>query len=794
MSPDYPPTWPRAKDGSPLDLVYRALYAAGSQYAGGQDFQCPAHDDNNASLGVGPGRKVPVLFNCQAGCTSEVRDGKTFNSPALVLEALGLTYEQVGMGKANPASSTSPRGGKDGRSGGALASPNPAKDRPDAHRNVSTKSRTACGRTIAEHVKDDTPTRTRKWTYLNADREPTVIVRRRDYNCIDLAHRKHVDQIKVDGVAPRDAPYDLFRLPVVLQAVAAGRVVLVVEGEPSVDAARKAGEKGWVATTMRGGAGPGKWRPEYAKVLVGARKVIIVADRDETGEVHAKAVAASLDDVGVPWEIRQSRTEGAHDDLVEHLAAGFKVSELVVVSSSKADGAVDRGTLPWPPPIEPLEVAYRLVELDHSSPERERLRVFWRGDFYDWQTTHWRAISDLAVRTGAYLRLRDAVFSKVDGGLAPWSPDQGKVNRVLDALHSVCYQSEDREDGERGVVSFTNGLLDLSVRELKPHTPAFFNTSSLPFPYVREAAAPRRWLSFLESVWPGDVESVALLQEVLGYLVSGRGDFQKIPLIIGPTRSGKGTIASVVEALLGRANVCSPTLASLSGAFGLQPLIGRSVAVISDARFSGGKDQGVVVERLLSISGEDSLTVDRKNRDSWHGRLPTRFVIMSNESPQLRDSSGALAARMVMLRMTRSFLGREDYRLKADLTSELTGILAWALDGYDRLVEQGHFTEPRASRDIVREMLRLTSPVTAFVQDVCVLELRAEVVKADLWHEWRAWAQSNGQFEGSAEAFGRNLTNAFSSLVRVGRTRDSNSGGKRVHTYVGIRVVRDRDR
>ena len=54
----------------------------------------------------------------------------------------------------------------------------------------------------------------------------------------------------------------------------------------------------------------------------------------------------------------------------------------------------------------------------------------------------------------------------------------------------------------------------------------------------------------------------------------------------------------------------------------------------------------IVVERLLSISGEDTLTVDRKYREPWTGQLPTRIVILSNELPRLTDSSGALASRI----------------------------------------------------------------------------------------------------------------------------------------------------
>jgi putative DNA primase/helicase len=87
-----------------------------------------------------------------------------------------------------------------------------------------------------------------------------------------------------------------------------------------------------------------------------------------------------------------------------------------------------------------------------------------------------------------------------------------------------------------------------------------------------------------------------------------------------PRRSGKGTIARVLTALLGRDSVVSPTLASLQTPFGLAPLIGKPLAIISDARLGSRSDQAAITERLLSISGEDGLTIDRKFMPSWTGR------------------------------------------------------------------------------------------------------------------------------------------------------------------------------
>jgi hypothetical protein len=72
----------------------------------------------------------------------------------------------------------------------------------------------------------------------------------------------------------------LYRLPDVLEAVARGRTVYVVEGEKDVEAVRQAGG---VGTCNQGGAG--KWHAAYSKALAGA-DVVVVADRDSAGQTR----------------------------------------------------------------------------------------------------------------------------------------------------------------------------------------------------------------------------------------------------------------------------------------------------------------------------------------------------------------------------------------------------------------------------------------------------------------------------------------------------------------------------
>jgi putative DNA primase/helicase len=249
------------------------------------------------------------------------------------------------------------------------------------------------------------------------------------------------------------------------------------------------------------------------------------------------------------------------------------------------------------------------------------------------------------VRGELYAFTENALYCNDKGHLVGWAPNRHKIGDLLEALGAVCLLADDHDQpswldhrATGPVVSMQNGLLDIASYELIPHSPLYFNMTSVPFPYDPAAPEPQRWLGFLGELWPDDVAAIDALGEWFGYVISGRLDLHKILLMVGPTRGGKGAIARILGSLVGMPNVAGPTLNSLSGDFGLAPLIGKSLAVVADMRIAG-RDTNVVVERLLSISGEDTLTVNRKYRDQWTGKLPVRFHIISNELPELGDAS-----------------------------------------------------------------------------------------------------------------------------------------------------------
>jgi putative DNA primase/helicase len=375
----------------------------------------------------------------------------------------------------------------------------------------------------------------------------------------------------------------------------------------------------------------------------------------------------------------------------------------------------------------------------------------------------------------------------------------GVVNNAVQALKSLVKVDANTERPvwlsptppfpAEGVLPFSNGLVSLpsylagGVVHHVPHTPAFFSgRKALPFAFDPAAPRPGSWLEFLDQLWPHDPESVACLQEWMGLILTDDTTRQKMLLLVGPPRSGKGTVARVCRALVGEENVAGPTLASLGNEFALQALVEKPLAIIPDARMPRFADHGGLAEKLLAVSGEDTLTVNRKFLPQISVKLPTRLMMLTNELPDVDDSSGALASRFIVLRLTRSWLGKEDTGLFGKLEGELPGIMLWAIEGLRRLRERGRFEQPASARETVEDLTNLTSPVSQFVKECCVLAPDGSVPASDLFRRWQSWCSATGNGCGTTQVFGKKLKAACPG-VRLEQRRAQGQVGR---VYNGI--------
>jgi putative DNA primase/helicase len=536
-------------------------------------------------------------------------------------------------------------------------------------------------------------------------------------------------------------------------------------------------------------ASPG-WRAAYDDSVAAK---LTAAARDE--DTHAE-IMAELDGT--------DESEPAAGESQKHNGAQAKANEAITsFILSRASGGGDasaKDSRILVDPKDPMATARKVVATSFTTPDGVRTLWRHRGTFWRWIGTHYALADDERLRARVWEFLDQAV-RQAGPFVVPFKPTRACVGEVIDALVAVCQLDEHipppawLSSGPPVApadefLACGNGLLHLPTGTLHPPTPAYFCLNASTVIYDSAAASPTQWLTFLQQLFGDDVQAIELLQEWFGYALSPDTSQQKIGAIIGPKRSGKGTIARVLTKILGAHSVAGPTMNSLGETFGLEPLITTPLAIVSDVRIGQRTDKSTIVERLLSVSGEDQMTVARKYIRAWTGKLPTRFLLLTNELPALTDGSGALAGRMIVLVLTTSFFGKEDAKLTGKLTAESAGILNWAMAGYRRLVERGHFIQPKSGESAIDDIETLGAPVRAFVRDCCVVVADESVTKADLFQTWKHWCMDeNRKDAGTKEWFSRNL-HATEPSVSTTRPR-VNNGKEREwrHRGIGLNAV-----
>jgi putative DNA primase/helicase len=440
------------------------------------------------------------------------------------------------------------------------------------------------------------------------------------------------------------------------------------------------------------------------------------------------------------------------------------------------------------------------VFLENAYTVEEGCRlVHYAQDFYQHAGTHYEPIEELTIRSQLYAFLDKCKKSGKNGALTAFNPSPASVSGAIDAIKSISHlpnhantkppiwlqnYRENKPDASK-LISVKNGLFHLEDKVMLPHSLGFFTQNALNFEYDPKAQCPA-WLQFLKSVWPDDQQSIDCLQEMFGYVLSGDTKQQKFFNIIGPRRSGKGTINKVLVELLGQHNTVAPQLEELCDTFGLQPWLGKLLASFTDAR-APERNRSAVVSQLLRIVGGDTITVNRKNKEAWNGYLPTRIIIYSNEILQLTENSNALTGRMVVLKMTNSFWSKEDTDLSVKLFKELSGIFNWAMEGLARRLERGgHFVQPESGKEYLELMAEVGNPIGSFVEEALIFDATTATSKDEVFACYKHWATKKNIPFGTELAFKRRFLAAVQEHnIRIGQDR---TNGNRIHLYQGIKL------
>ena len=222
------------------------------------------------------------------------------------------------------------------------------------------------------------------------------------------------------------------------------------------------------------------------------------------------------------------------------------------------------------------------------------------------------------------------------------------------------------------------------------------------------AEVPRRHLRRR----PGGHRNVA---EWFGYLLTPDTSQHKILfLVVDAVRQGHHRHRA---RRAGPARSTHTTLTTLAGEFGMEPLLGKSVAILSDVRLSGRADvMTVATERLAHDIRPGQGDREPEARTDGDAAVADAVRSALDGDPRLTDASGTSPAghpppvHEIIPGPGGSYTRGPDHR------AELPGVLRWAIEGWRRLHARGKFVQPETGKALMRDLADLSSPVAQFVR------------------------------------------------------------------------------
>ena len=408
---------------------------------------------------------------------------------------------------------------------------------------------------------------------------------------------------------------------------------------------------------------------------------------------------------------------------------------------------------------EPAKVAGALLQSHFLTPNNRPGLWTHQGVHYVWEGHRWVLHDREWLRDACWNLLEDFHIHKMGNGMPAvvrYGVDQSKIANVLEALSAKtrlphvnvpCWLGSSDMDAAR-CITFEDAVVEVSnVSKVTERDESWFSPSVIPCKYDPEATCSL-WLSCLEQWSGGDKVWIELLQRWFGYCMMPHNDYARWFLMYGKVRSGKGTIAKILETLLGLDSYFGVSLYSLSNRFGLDGLQAARVMCVHEVSELDGREGERCTQVLKSILGQDRIDIDRKGLSMIRNVvIPAKAMMQTNEIPKLPNKGQGLSSKMLLLPFDVSFHGKEDERLIHKLREELPGIAAWAVQGAlkceNAQTSAERFPVPERSADAVRLYLQTNNPFDSFLEARFVQNDNGFVATEMIWKQWEDWVERN---------------------------------------------------
>lgn len=348
-------------------------------------------------------------------------------------------------------------------------------------------------------------------------------------------------------------------------------------------------------------------------------------------------------------------------------------------------------------------------------------------------------------------------------------------------------------------VNFRNGVLDINTGNFTAEVDGYFDyvldcnyctvdyQHSFPNSLLKLLKEPMD-LENINSVSEKDKSKVILVLEAIGYILADSQQERKAIFFIGPTASGKSTLAKFIASIIApKSMVKKYTLTQMAEGFSSMSAVRAKLNYADELDVSSKKS--LQLFKLMVSGGE--LTLPQKYAEDRDVPIRAKLLFCCNELPDLHNlQAEAIMDRMLLIGFKKS-VKKRDSTLADYLYWQRDLIVSMAFDAYMETKKKRKFTDSKFAQDLLKIYSVEQNSNKNFVNDCLKLSTDGKIASSKLFDEYLSYCQANGISKPlSRHSLYQEILTKFAGYAEQKKIRDPNTG-RSVQGFTGIAFKND---
>jgi putative DNA primase/helicase len=337
----------------------------------------------------------------------------------------------------------------------------------------------------------------------------------------------------------------------------------------------------------------------------------------------------------------------------------------------------------------------------------------------------------------------------------------------------------DQWDSDRWLLNTPGGILDLRSGRIEPHRRESYCTKMTT---VAPGGPCPLWNAFLDRITDGDRELQAFLCRMAGYALTGETREHGLFFLYGTGANGKSVFVNTLAGILNdyaRAAAIETFIASPAEHHPTDLAGLRGARLVTATETEDGRRWAEC--KIKALTGGDKIAARFMRQDFFEFTPVFKLIIAGNHKPGLRSVDEAIRRRLYLVPFTVTIPAAErDLSLSQKLRAEWSGILGWAVTGCLQWQDRG-LDPPTSVREATEAYMASEDGIAQWLDARCIQATNAIETAERLFADWRAWAESAGEYVGSQKRFSQALEEREFRRTRI-------SGGARAFQGISLRA------